>query len=53
MLQRRRRGWWRRPSSSMPGCGWPAAMFCIGFVCCSGVEAGGGVRARAWQDAAG
>ncbi|KAE9168194.1 hypothetical protein PF004_g28583 [Phytophthora fragariae] len=41
---KRRRGWWRRPSSSMASCGWPAA---------SGVEAGGGVRARAWQAVAG
>ncbi|KAE9266136.1 hypothetical protein PF008_g31681 [Phytophthora fragariae] len=41
---KRRRGWWRRPSSCMASCGWPAA---------SGVEAGGGVRARAWQAAAG
>ncbi|KAE9268383.1 hypothetical protein PR003_g31464 [Phytophthora rubi] len=40
---KRRRGWWRRPRSSMASCGWPAA---------SGVEAGGGVRARAWQAAA-
>ncbi|KAE8982326.1 hypothetical protein PR001_g23761 [Phytophthora rubi] len=42
--RKRRRGWWRRPRSSMASCGWPAA---------SGVEAGGGVRARAWQAAAG
>ncbi|KAE9229293.1 hypothetical protein PF002_g13337 [Phytophthora fragariae] len=40
---KQRRGWWRRPRSSMASCGSPAA---------SGVEAGGGVRARAWQAAA-
>ncbi|KAE8966969.1 hypothetical protein PR001_g28239, partial [Phytophthora rubi] len=40
---KRRRGWWRRPRSSMASCGWPAV---------SGVKAGGGVRARAWQAAA-
>ncbi|KAE8914152.1 hypothetical protein PF010_g4718 [Phytophthora fragariae] len=28
MLQRRR-GWWRRPSSSMASCGWPAARFVL------------------------
>ncbi|KAE8892676.1 hypothetical protein PF010_g23197 [Phytophthora fragariae] len=28
MLQRRR-GWWRRPSSSMASCGWPAARFVV------------------------
>ncbi|KAE9053440.1 hypothetical protein PF010_g32906 [Phytophthora fragariae] len=29
-------------------------MLCIAFACCSGgVEAGGGVRSRAWQAAAG
>ncbi|KAE9263192.1 hypothetical protein PR003_g33244, partial [Phytophthora rubi] len=41
---KRRQGWWRRPRSSMASCGSPAA---------SSVEAGGGVRARAWQAAAG
>ncbi|KAE9268164.1 hypothetical protein PR003_g31539, partial [Phytophthora rubi] len=40
---KRRQGWWRRPRSSMASCGSPAA---------SGVKAGGGVRARAWQAAA-
>ncbi|KAE8951533.1 hypothetical protein PR001_g33681, partial [Phytophthora rubi] len=39
----RRRGWRRRPSSSVASCDYRAA---------SGVEAGGGVRARAWQAAA-
>ncbi|KAE9180884.1 hypothetical protein PF005_g16200 [Phytophthora fragariae] len=34
--------WWRRER-------W----ICIAFACYSGVEAGGGVRARAWQAAAG
>ncbi|KAE8972414.1 hypothetical protein PR001_g26616 [Phytophthora rubi] len=34
--------WWRR-----------YRWICIDFVCYSGVEAGGGVRARAWQAAAG
>ncbi|KAE9289580.1 hypothetical protein PF001_g19969 [Phytophthora fragariae] len=28
MLQRRR-GWWRRPSSGMASCGWPAARFVL------------------------
>ncbi|KAE9007323.1 hypothetical protein PR001_g16992, partial [Phytophthora rubi] len=42
--KRRPAAWWRRPSSSMASCGWPAA---------SGVDAGGGVRSRAWQAAAG
>ncbi|KAE9261673.1 hypothetical protein PR003_g33834, partial [Phytophthora rubi] len=40
---KRRRGWRRRPSSSVASCDYRAA---------SGVEAGGGVRARAWQAAA-
>ncbi|KAE8953092.1 hypothetical protein PR002_g32491 [Phytophthora rubi] len=26
---KRRRGWWRRPSSSMASCGWPAARFVV------------------------
>ncbi|KAE8901578.1 hypothetical protein PF003_g14436 [Phytophthora fragariae] len=39
MLQRRRRGWWRRPSSSMARCGWPAAR----FVVVGGVHGVGGV----------
>nr|KAE8935529.1 hypothetical protein PF009_g14515 [Phytophthora fragariae] len=37
MLQRRR-GWWRRPSSSMASCGWPAAR----FVAVGGVHGGFG-----------
>ncbi|KAE8895893.1 hypothetical protein PF003_g20425 [Phytophthora fragariae] len=39
MLQRRRRDWWRRPSSSMASCGWPAAR----FVVVGGVHGVGGV----------
>ncbi|KAE9060392.1 hypothetical protein PF010_g30236 [Phytophthora fragariae] len=34
-----RRGWWRRPSSSMASCGWPAAR----FVVVGGVHGVGGV----------
>ncbi|KAE8972214.1 hypothetical protein PF005_g24674 [Phytophthora fragariae] len=26
---KRRRGWWRRPSSSVVSCGWPAARFVL------------------------
>ncbi|KAE8879889.1 hypothetical protein PF003_g36043 [Phytophthora fragariae] len=25
----RRRGWWRRPRSSMASCGWPVARFVV------------------------
>ncbi|KAE8990179.1 hypothetical protein PR002_g21226 [Phytophthora rubi] len=32
---------------------WRYRLICIGFACYSGVEASGGVRARAWQAAAG
>ncbi|KAE8897975.1 hypothetical protein PF003_g17778 [Phytophthora fragariae] len=32
MLQRRR-GWWRRPRSSMASCGWPAARFVVVWWC--------------------
>ncbi|KAE8880795.1 hypothetical protein PF007_g28475 [Phytophthora fragariae] len=38
MLQRRPAAWWRRPSSSMASCGWPAAR----FVAVGGVHGGFG-----------